>query len=105
MSDFIGDPIAELRDAQQAKETENAINTITGDLIRNAKSYPGGVRDVPRLATAMEKSIKTENYKEALMRAGQLEKYLESYMPVEENAKEAKLTIRHRLLVLAKLTS
>jgi len=99
------DPIAELKDAKEAKTVEDAINTITGDLIRNSKSYPAGVRDLPRLASSMEKSIKAENYREALTRAGQLEKHIESYAPVEENAKEAKLALRHRLLVLAKLTS
>ena len=105
MAEFMDDPIAELKDAHAAKAVEDAINTITGDLIRNSKSYPASVRDVPRLATAMERSVKSENYKDALQRAAQLEKTIESYVPGEEHAKEAKLAIRHRLLVLAKLTS
>lgn len=99
------DPIAELKDAAEAKQVQDAIDTITGDLIRHAKTYPASVRDLPRLASQMEKSIKTENYRDAIMRAGQLEKHIEAYAPAEEQAQEAKLVIRHRLLVVAKLTS
>jgi hypothetical protein len=105
MSAFMDDPIAELRDAAEGKKVEEAINAITADLIRNAKKYPAQVRDLPRLITAMERSVKTENYKEALTRAGQIEKHLESYAPTDEPSQEAKLVVRHRLLVLAKLTS
>lgn len=98
------DPIAELKDAGEAKQVEDAINTITGDLIRHSKDYPASVRDLPRLATAMERSIKAGNYKDAIMRAGQLDKHIEAYAPTEEPAQEAKLVIRHRLLIVAKLT-
>jgi hypothetical protein len=104
MSDFMDDPIAELRDAGEAKKVANAVNAITADLIRNAAKYPAQVRDLPRLVTAMEKSIKTENYKDALLRGQQIDKHLEAFTPGEEPSQEAKLTVRHRLLILTKLT-
>ncbi|MGH7715506.1 MAG: hypothetical protein ACREML_05860 [Vulcanimicrobiaceae bacterium] len=104
MDQFMDDPIAELRDAGEAKKAADAVNAITADLIRNAAKYPAQVRDLPRLVTAMEKSIKTENYKDALLRAQQIDKHLEAFTPGEEPAQEAKLLLRHRLLVLAKLT-
>ena len=99
------DPIAELQDAGEAKKVQDAINTITGDLIRNSNAYPSIVRDLPRIATAMEKSIKGGNYKDAISRARQLDQHIEAFAPVEESAQEAKLVMRHRLLVIAKLTS
>ncbi|HEY1727285.1 MAG TPA: hypothetical protein VGG22_02765 [Candidatus Baltobacteraceae bacterium] len=100
---FMDDPIAELRDAAEAKQVAEAVNAITADLIRNAAKYPAQVRDLPRLVTAMEKSIKSENYKDALTRGQQLDKHLESFTPADEPAREAKLVLRHRLLVLAKI--
>ena len=100
---FMDDPIAELRDAGEAKQVAEAVNAITADLIRNAAKYPAQVRDLPRLVTAMEKSIKAENYKDALQRATQLEKTIEAFTPDNEPAQEAKLVLRHRLLVLAKI--
>ena len=98
------DPIAELRDADSAKKVREAVDAITADLLRHAKDYPAQVRDLPRLATAMEKSIKAENFKDAIMRAGQLDKHIEVYMPRDEPAQEAKLTLRHRVRVIAKLS-
>jgi hypothetical protein len=99
------DPIGELKDAGAAQQVREAIDAITGDLIRNSKKYPAQVRDLPRLATAMEKSVKDGNYRDAIMRAGQLDKHVEVYAPIDEPAKEAKLTLLHRLRVIAKITS
>jgi hypothetical protein len=104
MDQFMDDPIAELRDAGEAKKVANAVNAITADLIRNAAKYPAQVRDLPRLVAAMEKSIKSENYKDALMRGQQIDKHLEVFTPGDEPSQEAKLTLRHRLLILNKLT-
>jgi len=103
MNNFMDDPIAELRDAGGAKQVADAVNAITADLIRNGSKYPAQVRDLPRLVTALEKSVKSENYKDALMRAQQIDKHLEAFTPDNEPAQEAKLVIRHRLLVLAKI--
>ena len=99
------DPIAELKDAAAAKQVREAIDGITADLIRNSKKYPAQVRDLPRLATAVEKSVKDGNYRDAITRGGQLEKIVEVYSPTDEPAKEAKLTLLHRLRVIAKITS
>ena len=99
------DPIGELKDAAAAKHVREAIDGITADLIRNSKNYPAQVRDLPRLATAVEKSVKDGNYREAITRAGQLDKIVEVYSPSDEPAKEAKLTLLHRLRVIAKITS
>ena len=98
------DPIAELKDAGAAKQVREAIDAVTADLIRNSKNYPAQVRDMPRLATAMEKSVKDGNYREAITRAGQLEKHVEAYVPSDEPAKEAKLTLMHRIRVIIKIT-
>lgn len=98
------DPIAELQDAETGKKMREAIDAVTADLLRNSARYPASLRDLPRLATAMEKSVKAGNYKDAIMRAGQLEKHIEPYAPTDEPAQEAKLTIRHRIRVLAKIT-
>ena len=98
------DPIAELQDAATAAGVKSAIDAVSADLIRNSKDYPAMVRDLPRLAHAMEKSVKAGNYKDAIMRAGQLEKHIEAYIPRDEPAQEAKLTLRHRVRVLAKIT-
>lgn len=98
------DPIAELQDAAAAKQMREAVDAITADLIRNSKNYPAQVRDLPRLATAMEKSLKDGNYKDAITRAGQLDKHVEVYAPSDEPAKEAKLTLMHRIRVIAKIT-
>ena len=99
------DPIAELRDAEAAKDMSQAIDAITGDLIRNAAKYPASVRDLPRLMTAMEKSIKTENFRDAIMRATQLDKIVDAFTPTEEPSQEAKLRLKHRLRIVSKLTS
>ncbi|MGH7660734.1 MAG: hypothetical protein ACRENA_07445 [Vulcanimicrobiaceae bacterium] len=98
------DPIAELQDAGAARQVREAIDAITADLIRNSKTYPAQVRDIPRLATSMEKSVKDGKYRDAIMRAGQLDKHVESYIPSDEPAKEAKLTMMHRLRIIAKIT-
>jgi len=103
-SRFMDDPIAELRDAGSAKRVAEAVNAITADLIRNAAKYPAQVRDLPRLVTALEKSVKTENYKDAIMRASQIDKQMDAFTPSDEPGQEAKLVLRHRLLVIAKLT-
>lgn len=97
------DPIGELQDAEEAKKVKAAIDAITADLLRHSKDYPAQVRDLPRLATAMEKSIKAGNFRDAIMRAGQLDKHVESYLPHDEPAQEAKLTLRHRVRVVAKI--
>ena len=37
------------------------------------------------------------------MRGQQIEKHLEAFTPADEPSQEAKLVLRHRLLILAKL--
>ncbi|MGH7327221.1 MAG: hypothetical protein ACREJX_02610, partial [Polyangiaceae bacterium] len=70
MNDFMDDPKAELKDAATAKQVAQAVDAITADLIRNSAKYPLAVRDLPKLVSAMEKSIKAENYRDAAFHAG-----------------------------------
>ena len=102
MGDFIDDPKAELSDAATAKQVADAVNAITGDLIRNSAKYPSGVRDLPRLVSAMEKSIKAGNFKDAVFHAKLVDEQIEAWKPTDEPAQEAKLILRRRVRVLAK---
>lgn len=97
------DPKAELEDAAAAKQVGEAIDAITADLIRHSAKYPASVRELPRLVASMEKLIKGGKYREAALEAGRIEEQMESYKPTDEPAQEAKLIVRRRVRVLAKL--
>jgi hypothetical protein len=103
MSDFMDDPKAELKDAGTAKQLAEAVDAITADLMRNSAKYPSTVRDLPKLVAAMEKSIKAENYRDAAFHAGLVDQQIEAWKPTEESAQEAKLLVRRRIRVLAKV--
>ena len=103
MTDFMDDPKAELKDAGTAKQIAEAIDAITADLIRNSAKYPSTVRDLPKLISAMEKSIKAENYRDAAFHANLIEQQIEAWKPTEEPSQEAKLLVRRRIRVLAKV--
>lgn len=103
MKDFSDDPKAELQDVGTAKQVAESVDAITADLIRNSAKYPSTVRDLPRLVSAMEKAIKGGNFKDAAFHASLVEQQIESWKPADEPAQEAKLIVRRRIRVLAKV--
>ncbi|MBV8600213.1 MAG: hypothetical protein JO359_01480 [Candidatus Eremiobacteraeota bacterium] len=103
MHAFMDDPTSELHDQQAAREVAAAIDAISADILKNTPQlYASGnpLHDIPHLANAMEKSIQRGKFEDARIRATTLEKYIESYSPVDEPAQEAKYLLRHRVRLL-----
>src|ERR1700730_11881024 len=89
-----------LTDKTSLQEVAEAIDVMAGDILKNSpRIYAKGnpVREMPRMASAIERATKHRHFEDARARAGIFEKYLELYQPAEENARAAKSVIVQRI--------
>ncbi|MBV8150177.1 MAG: hypothetical protein JOY59_01365 [Candidatus Eremiobacteraeota bacterium] len=77
----------------------SAPRTITKDIFRNAARYPAGnpIRDLPALASEIEREVKRGRLDEARRRAALLDKVIKGYESRDEDAAMAKLTLERRV--------